>query len=209
MSSWHKYTALVILLLTLVYLLVGYKGEMKYLLSTQDQEAYKKFTNAEYKEAAKEFEDTMYKGLSYYRAGEFEKAQMVLSALSSKEGRYNYANALFMGGKYDKAIESYMLALSIDPDFKEAKENLELAKKRKYEINKHRDNDEGTGGKLAADETVFDNINNHGQKIEDEGPRESETAPTQWLERLQTSPKMFLKNKFSYQYQMQRGSDAP
>lgn len=209
MRHWHSYSSMMIVLLTLLYLLFGYKGEWRYLLVTPDQQGYASFQKGEYEEAVKAFEDAMYKGLSYYRDGEFKKAQMVLSSLSSKEGRYNYANALFMGGNYEKAIASYALALSIDPDFIQAKENMELAKVRKHEMDKNRDNDEGTGGKLAADEIVFDNINNRGQEIQEEGEKETEQTQVQWLDRLQTSPANFLKNKFSYQYQMQRSPDAP
>jgi len=205
---WHAYTALFIIVGTLLYLLMGFDGEWDELFMTPDQKGYRHFKHGEYKEAAKAFEDPMFKGVALYKAGEFKKAQMVLSVMTSKEGRFDYGNALFMGGAYDKAIEAYGLALRIDPEFLEAKENLDLAKARKAEIDKHRDNDEGTGGKLAADEILFDNKDDRGQEIVEEGTRERSVGEAKWLDRLQTSPGMFLKNKFAYQYQRQGAEDA-
>lgn len=208
MRRWHSYTALLIVFMIVLYLLMGFDGEWDELLLTPDQQGYRHFKQGQYKAAAATFEDPMFKGVAFYKAGEFKKAQMVLSVLTSKEGRFDYGNALFMGGAYDKAIEAYGLALKIDPEFLAAKENLALAKARKVEIDKHRNNDEGTGGKLAADEIRFDNKYNRGQDIVEEGTKERSTGEARWLDRLQTSPGEFLKNKFAYQYQMQGVEDA-
>ena len=56
------------------------------------------------------FENISLKGASFYRAGEFKKAKAIYQNISSKEGRYNFANALVMLGEYDAAIEAYELA---------------------------------------------------------------------------------------------------
>ncbi len=208
MRRWHSYTALIIVFVSVLYLFMGYEGEWDELFMTPDQKGYRHFKQGDYKAAADTFEAPMFKGVALYKAGEFKKAQMVLSVFTSKEGRFNYGNALFMDGAYDKAIEAYGLALRIDPEFLVAKENLALAKARKEEIDRHRDNDEGTGGKLAADEIKFDNTDNRGQEIVEEGRKEKSAGEVRWLDRLQTSPREFLKNKFAYQYQMQGAEDA-
>lgn len=209
MRRWHSYTALFIVLMSVLYLVMGFEGKWDALFMTPDQKGYRHFQQGDYKAAADAFEDPMFKGVALYKAGEFKQAQMVLSVLTSKEGRFDYGNALFMGGAYDKAIEAYGLALKIDPEFLAAKENLALAKARKAEIERHRDNDEGTGGRLAADEIRFDNKNDRGQEIVEEGSKGRSVGEARWLDRLQTSPGEFLKNKFAYQYQMQGVEDAP
>ncbi len=208
MRKWHSYTALLIIFGTVLYLIIGFEGEWDELFFTPDQQGYRHFKQGEYRASAAAFEEPMFKGVALYKAGEFKKAQMVLSVLTSKEGRFDYGNALFMGGAYDKAIEAYGLALKIDPEFLAAKENLALTKARKAEIDKHRNNDEGTGGKLPADEIRFDNKDNRGQEIVEEGTQERSAGEAKWLDRLQTSPGEFLKNKFAYQYQMQGVEDA-
>lgn len=203
-------TALLISTASLLYLLFGFSTPLQYAFITPDQKGYALFEDANYSEAAEHFEDQHFKGVALFKDGEFKKAHETLRTQSSKTGRFNYANALFMNGQYEKAIASYELALKIDPEFKEAKENLELSKARLHEIRKHRDNDEGTGGKLAADEVQYDNKNNRGQEYEEHSAGEISQQPTsQWLDRLETSPKTFLENKFAYQYRVQGASDAP
>jgi Ca-activated chloride channel family protein len=107
-----------------------------------------------------------------------------------------------MLGLYDPAIEAYELALKIDPDFKEAKENLIVAKARKILKEPENDGEQGVG-ELGADEIVFDNKG--GKGVDDDTSAEQEVASgnPNWLDRLQTGPKDFLKNKFRYQYEMQ------
>ncbi len=66
------------------------------------------------------------------------------------------------------------------------------------------DGEQGVG-ELGADKIVYDNKEDKGVEVTEEGAKEnSEQKNTNWLDRIQTSPKAFLKNKFSYQYQMQK-----
>ena len=143
-------------LLSFVWLLFVYDGSLNRLFITADQAGYKAYQNTKYLDAAKNFEDFSFKGASFYRAGEFKKAKAIYQNLSSKEGKYNLGNTLVMLGNYDPAIEAYELALKIDPDFKEAKENLIVAKARKILKEPENDGEQGVG-ELGADEIVYDN----------------------------------------------------
>ena len=196
-----------VLLLSLIWLLFFYSGAWNRLFITPDQAGYKQYKNGQYIEAAKNFEDISFKGASFYRAGEFKKAKAIYQNISSKEGRYNFANALVMLGEYDAAIESYELALKIEPDFKEAKENLIVAKARKILKEPENDGEEGVG-ELGADEIVYDNKESKGVDDDTSAETESASGNPNWLDRLQTGPKDFLKNKFRYQYEMQGHKDA-
>jgi len=195
------------LILSLVWLVFFYEGGLHRLFITSDQLGYRYYENKNYTKAAEAFEDLSFKGASYYRAGEFKKAKSVYQNLSHKEGKYNLGNSFVMLGEYDSAIEAYELALKIDPHFKEARQNLKVAKARKILKEPENDGEQGVG-ELGADEIVFDNKENKGVDDDHSAQKEAASGNPNWLDRLQTGPKDFLKNKFRYQYEMQEESHA-
>ncbi len=197
-SLWPFFAALI---LSLVWLLFVYEGPMNRLFMTADQAGYRYFEQKEYEKAAKTFEDQRFKGASYFKAGEFENAKAIYQNISTKEGKYNLGNAEVMLGKYDGAISAYEVALKIDPNFKEAKQNLVLAKARKILKEPENDGEQGVG-ELGADEIVFDNKKGKGVDDDSSSTEESASGNANWLDRLQTGPKDFLKNKFRYQVEM-------
>jgi Ca-activated chloride channel family protein len=185
-----------------------YKGSWGELWITNDQKGYQLFTSKKYLESADVFDDTLYKGASFYKAGEFKKAKAVYMMNSSKEGRYNLGNSHMMLGKYEEAIEAYEIALKIDPNFILAKDNMALAIARQKILDVENDGEQGVGA-LGADEIVYDNTDNKGQDVTEETSGEtSDSKNANWLDRIQTGPKEFLKHKFSYQYGMQKDKDA-
>lgn len=193
----------VTLLASLLWLIFFYEGKIDRLFVTADQVGFKSYIEKNYRQAAENFENLSFKGASYYKYGAFKKAKMVYQNLSSKEDSYNLGNTFMMLGEYDKSIEMYERALKIDAKFKEAQDNLVVAKARKILKEPENDGQEGVGA-LGADKIVFDNTQNKGVDDEQSTKQEASEGNPSWLDRLQTSPKDFLKNKFSYQYQMQK-----
>lgn len=61
-----------------------------------------------------------------------------------------------MAGQYAAAIASYDRALGRRPDWGKAKDNRALAAARQQLLAPPADGEEGTGGKVEADEIVFD-----------------------------------------------------
>jgi len=211
-SFFLKYRTLLPLyaaaIIVLIWGLFFFRGSWSELWITNDQKGYQLFKSEKYLDAANAFDDTSFKGASYYKAGEFKKAKAVYMTNSSKEGRYNLGNRHMMLGKYKEAIEAYEIALKIDLDFTWAKENRNLAKARQAMLDVENDGEQGVG-MLGADEIVYDNTENKGQDTNEEGTIEGNTNKNaNWLDRIQTGPKDFLKHKFSYQYGMQKGQDA-
>ena len=191
-------------IIVLAWGLFFFRGSWSELWITNDQKGYALFSDKKYLEATSVFDDPLYKGASYFKAGEFKKAKAIYMMNSSKEGRYNLGNSQMMLGKYEKAIEAYEIALKIDPDLTWAKENLSLAKARQKMLDVENDGEQGVG-ELGADEIVYDNTENKGQDVTEESSGEtSESKNANWLDRIQTGPKEFLKHKFSYQYGMQK-----
>ena len=197
----------VILILSVTWVLFFYDKGLERLFVTADQRGYYQYEKQNYLDAAKDFENISFKGASYFRAADFKNAVSVYQNLSSREDTYNLGNAYVMLGNYDNAIETYERALEIDPDFKEAQENLVVAKARKILKEPENDGLQGVGA-LGADEIVYDNTEGKGVDDETSAQKDTQSGNPNWLDRLQTGPKDFLKNKFSYQYRMGERSDA-
>jgi len=167
---------------------------------TPDQQGRRDYERGQYAEAAQAFQDPLWRGIAWYRAGEFEKAAASFALRDSAEAHYNQGNARLMLGKYDDAIAGYDRALATRPDWMEALENRELAAARARMV-------EQTGGDMGdqligADEIVFDSkAKSTGQDTEVSGSDalSSQEIQALWLRRVQTHPADFLKAKFAYQ----------
>jgi len=105
--------------------------KMGYTLSLQerDEEALEYFTDALEQDDANPFTHQAMASI-YRKEGKFALAQKHLQRsleLNSEDrvSYYNYGNLLVDMKEFDKAKEMYAKALEIDPDFKEAKAELE------------------------------------------------------------------------------------
>jgi Ca-activated chloride channel family protein len=171
---------------------------------TPDQQGSKLFDRERYIEAAEAFFDPMLKGAAYYRGGDFESAASVFGRIDSPQAAYNRGNALVMLGRYEEAINSYQAALEARPEWKEAEENLAIARARKERLAPPEDDYGGTGGQLEADEIVFDDsgrVDKSGsEEITGGGDALSEDEMRAvWLRRVQNDPAEFLRTRFAYQ----------
>ncbi len=99
------------------------------LWHTQEQQAMRAFDAKEYAAAAEQYETPQWQGAAQYRAGDYEQALKSFEQDSSANGLYNQGNALMQLGKPDKAKERYQAALDKQPQFPQAKHNLDLAEK--------------------------------------------------------------------------------
>ena len=197
-------------LLSLVWVLFFYKEGLNRLFITSDQLGYHYYEKKEYVKAAETFENISLKGAAYYQDAAFKKAKSMYQNMSSKEGTFNLGNVFVMLGDYDSAIKTYERALKIDPNFKKAQENLVVAKARKILKEPENDGKQGIGDMydMQPDEVVYDNTEGKGEDDTRSAQKDAEKGNPNWLDRLQTGPKDFLKNKFSYQYQMQEHNDV-
>ena len=192
------------LVISVVWVLFVYDKGLNRLFITADQSGYHHYENKSYGKAAKNFENMSFKGASHYSAAEFKSAKSIYQNLSSKEDTYNLGNTFVMLGDYDNAIKSYKRALKIDPNFKEAQENLVLAQARKILKEPENDGTTGIGDQydMQPDEVVYDNTEGKGEDDTRSAEKDAAKGNPGWLDRLQTGPKDFLKNKFRYQYQI-------
>lgn len=83
-------------------------------------------------------------GTALYKVDAFQESAQDLETAASKtkdpalkaRTLYNYGNAQYRLGNFEKAIESYKKALALDPNDKDAKYNLEFLQKQKNKIDK-------------------------------------------------------------------------
>lgn len=174
-------------------------------LLTPDQEGYYLFSQQQYEKAAARFADPMWRGIALFRQGDFEQAASLFAGYDTASAAFAQGNALVMQGKYDAAIDRYERALQLHPEWEDASINREIALVRAEALK--REGGEGTGGKLGADEIVFEQGKAPPSAAEEQVESESGTDNTDqqaiWLRQVQTRPADFLRVKFAHQYATQ------
>lgn len=178
-------------------------------LWTPDQRGYRLFGQADYTGAAKRFSDPMWKGVALFRQGEFEQAASLFAGYDSAEAGFNQGNALVMQGKYTLAVERYDRSLQHRPGWEDAEVNRRIASARADML--EQEGGDMTGGKIGADEIVFDKGKSSPDAGEEkvQGGQEMTDARLRsiWLRQVQTRPADFLRAKFAQQYAAQSTRD--
>ncbi|MHC5110528.1 MAG: tetratricopeptide repeat protein [Planctomycetota bacterium] len=179
------------------------QGSLTSLFVTSEQRAQRFFDRQDFDMAADLFTAPMPKSVALFRAGEFKEASLVLGRINTGESHFNHGNALVMMGKYDAAIAAFDRALEFRSDWEAARENREIARLRAART--ARSGGEMTGGKLEADEIVFEpgkaGENSPGDRVETDGgdAMSQEELQSLWLRRVQTRGADFLRVKFAQQ----------
>ena len=178
-------------------------------LLTADQRGYRLFQQERYAQAASRFGDPLWQGIALFRQGEFEQAASLFAGYDTPLAAFAQGNALVMQGKYEAAVTRYERALQLKPDWEEATINREIALARAAALN--REGGDMTGGKIGADEIVFDEGKAPQSAGEEQvqGGQEMDDANLRsiWLRQVQTKPADFLRAKFAYQYATRGAAD--
>lgn len=180
---------------------------------TPDQQGDRHMRAGRFAEAASVYEDIFRKGVALYRAGDFEASAAAFSGRNTAEGHFNRGNALVMLGKYADAMAAYDRALELREGWTEAEQNREIARLRKEALDIEAG--EGTGGKLGADDVVFDESGKKGEGREETvemtggDALSDEELRALWLRNVQTRSADFLRSKFAYQLHRRKGEGGP
>lgn len=177
---------------------------------TPNQQGFRQYQQGEFGLAAASFEDLMWRGVAYYRAGEFAQAAEMFAWVPTAEGRFNEGNAWLLQGRYDRAIAAYDQALLLRPDWPDPFVNRQIAQARARAL-------ETAGGemgnqKIGADDIVFNKKKStEGEETQVAGGEAMSDAAIQsmWLRRVNTQPGDFLRNKFAYQIENESGGEQP
>lgn len=201
----HRGLLTLLLILQWSYTADAFAFEWLDLWLTDDQQAQRLFDKGEYEKAAKKFSSPEYIGAALYLAGDFEGAASVFGRSSSAEASFNRGNSLVMLGQYEGAMEAFQHALIKKPGWPEAQQNLEIVRLRMAALAPPDDDAGGTGGKLGADEIVFDETGRVNQSSSEELIDAAEESGDEasmramWLRKVETRPADFLAARFYYQ----------
>ena len=91
-----------------------------------DQEGLNSYQQAQFKDAAEQFEDNNWKASSLYKAGRFEEALAAYQDVPGIDSLYNQGNALAKLGKLEAAIQKYDEVLEQQPEYEDAEANKSL-----------------------------------------------------------------------------------
>jgi len=174
---------------------------------TPDQQANALFRDKRYAEAAKTYIEPLRQGTALYRAGDFKEAATAFARDSTSDGAYDHGNALVMLGKYDDAIKSYDRALALQSGRQDAAENRAIAVYRRDRLRLK--GGDATGGETEPDAMIFEkNKKSTGEKVEVNmgDPLSDDELRALWLRRVQTKPADFLRAKFAFQLNQQKGA---
>ncbi|UIP27071.1 VWA domain-containing protein [Photobacterium sp. TLY01] len=181
---------------------------------TPDQQGQWYFRRGDYLEAAEHFADPLWKGVAYYYASQFNAAHTVFMQSSEEVMQFNAANALAHQREYVAARKLLRELVKTYPDNAAMQHNLQVIEGIIEEINQFSESQ--SGGENANEGSVelgdepqtadgADEQTNTQVMIQDKLTAEQllgdEAIANKWLERVEADPKMFLRSKFSIQYQ--------
>jgi len=181
---------------------------------TPDQQGRYHFDRGDFPVAGERFQDPLWRGVAYYRAGDMPGAVLAFATSDEPEAHFNMGNAYAAMGDLFGAVASYRDALDGRPGWVEAQENLDLVLSLMPTPG-----EEGEGDRDApppgppdgeADEVTFEELGELGQQGEvQQEILTDEQIAEMWLRRLQSSPADFLRRRFEAEWmnrQLEGGS---
>ncbi len=99
------------------------------LWETKDYQAQKYYDKAQYDEAGKLYTDPLRQGVSWYKAGDYDKAIEAFEQDTTATGAYNLGLAYYKNGDYAAAALAFGKATEIDPEMETAKHNQQVAQR--------------------------------------------------------------------------------
>lgn len=104
----------------------GYAFEFNDLWLRPDQQGQHLLERQQPAAAARRFEDSQWKGLALYEAGDYAAAAQQFAKDASASAHYNRGNALARSGELEAALDAYEQALERQPDLQPALQNKAL-----------------------------------------------------------------------------------
>ena len=111
--------------LFLLLLLFSFNAQASFFLNN-DQEALRHFNNSDYEKASQMFQNSVWKGASFYKAGKLEEALKEFEKSNTSTALYNKGLTLAKLCQYDKAKEAFQATLALNPQNEDAQYNLSV-----------------------------------------------------------------------------------
>ncbi|HHH38588.1 MAG TPA: VWA domain-containing protein, partial [Sedimenticola sp.] len=133
LPAFRRGGALGLLLLPLLWPLLlsppASAGGWERLWLNPGQQAERLLRRGEYRAAAERYRDPLRKGVALYLAGDYAAAAALLARSDQALAHYDRGNALLRLGRTREAIQAYQRALSLQPGYRKARDNLALARR--------------------------------------------------------------------------------
>ena len=186
---------------------------------TSDQQGRALMQMGDYRAAAAQFEDPMWKGLGYYYAEDFMLAAEYFSRRDSDAALFNEANARAQARDYLRAVQRYDRLLERNPDFPGAAHNRQRVQELIDEINRlseSQQQEQGVSGEdrelgsddaipaQGAEEITWEQADTITLSAED--ILEDPATAQMWMRSVQRDPSDFLAIKFAMQLQREQAS---
>ncbi len=189
--------------LAIIFVLPPFGDQQKFswmdLWLTHDQQGRYYFERGDFKKAAENFEDPVWKGLALARADDFEDALNAFALSDSAEAWYNQGDALAHLGKYPEAAQAYQQALARRHPWPEAQENLALVESLIPKPKNNKDKDQRQAPNLPPDQMKFDKKGEQGKKTQMRIKLDPKKMADIWMRNIQTTPADFLRRRFAMQ----------
>ncbi len=164
---------------------------------TADQQGRRAFELGEFEKAATHFQDPMWRGTAFYRAGKFADALDAFAAVDSAESWYDQGNALLHLMKFEQAVAAFSKALELHKDWPDAKANLAIAE-RLLKNQKEQEEEQQDAPNLPPDQMQFDD---KGKKGKAGQMNIAEQTSEMWMKNIQVSPADLMARKFAMEAQ--------
>lgn len=93
---------------------------------SQQQQAKEAYEQQDFAKARAKFADPLWQGNAAYRAGDFAAAAELYQQVPTAEGHFNLGNSLAQQQNYAQALQAFLTAKSLQPDFLAAEQNAKL-----------------------------------------------------------------------------------
>ena len=189
----RKFLTVIPLALFLLWQHCAFALSWQDLWYTQDQQAALAMKKLQFTVAAEKFNNALWKGIAYYRAGNYDYAEQVFAQFNTPITNFNRGNALAQMGKYPEAINAYNQVLQQQPSFTDAKCNKELLEKLLKQPPSQKPPSSGQG-------------KDNNTKVQNGSPGATQQTVNdqelqQWLQQIPDNPGGLLKQKFLRDHQ--------
>jgi len=123
---------------------------------SKNYQAQKIYDRGDFEQAAVLFTDPLYKGVAYYKSGNYKEAIKSFSEDTTAMGTYNLGLAYYKNGDFSAAEIAFGMAVEMNPELGDAKTNQKLIQQI-IEANSETDFEEA---KEFAEEQTAENIEN-------------------------------------------------
>ena len=131
----------------------------------KNQQAQRALEEGSPADAAALFEDTEWRGVARYRAGDYSGSATEFADSGDTRNLYNLGNAMAQMGQYASAIDAYEQVLEMEPDNEDARYNLDFVKNLQEQQEQQAQGD---------DQQSTENPGGQGQQSEGEGEQDQQ-----------------------------------